>query len=449
MRRRGIFVTGASGFVGRRLLPALARLGQPVVALDRGGSLAPPDLPPGVAVCRGDLLAPETYAGALRGCDVVVHLAAATGKASAADHLRVNAEGTAALVAACQRAGVGRFLFVSSIAVTFADQTGYHYAAAKTAAEAAVRTAGLRVAIVRPTMVFGEGSPVETALAKLALLPVVVVPGTGRVRVQPVHVDDLVACLTEIIERDRFPGDVLALGGPDVLDIAALLQAIRVARGRGPGRILRLPLGLLRGPALVAERAGLSAVLPVTAGQLASFANDSTAAPVPLEAADSARMIPLAAMLGPVPAVASSTDTADRECRVFTRHLLGVEADAFVLATYRDAVARVPALAPASAFDEALLASARRGAGWTRIADAYAALLARDSALRRRLVMALAILETRAPFHHRIDAPAGVPGLSLWTRAGLRVALAAVSLAAGLLVFAPLRLAVAVSGRGR
>ncbi|HUU36473.1 MAG TPA: NAD-dependent epimerase/dehydratase family protein [Vicinamibacterales bacterium] len=449
MSGRAIFVTGASGFVGRRLVPVLAGLGRPVIALDRTGALASSELAPGVSVCRGDLLTPDSYLSALRGCDIVVHLAAATGKATAADHRRVNAEGTAALVEACQQAGVERLLFVSSIAVTFTDQTGYHYAAAKTAAELAVTRSGLRTAIVRPTMIFGAGSPVEAALAKLALLPVVVVPGSGRVRVQPVHVDDLVACLAEIVERNRFLGDVLEVGGPDVLAIADLLQAIRASRGGQPGRVLRLPLPLLRWPALVAERAGLGAVLPVTAGQLASFANDSTAAPALLDAAQPARMIPLTRMLGTVPAAPSSSDTADRECRVFTRHLLGVEADASVLDTYRDAIARVPALASKSAFDDVLLATARRGAAWTHIADAYSALLARDSALRRRLVMVLAILETRAPFHHRIDAPDGVPGLKLWTRVGLRVVLAAVSLAAGVLVFAPVRVAVAVLGRGR
>ncbi|MCC6988811.1 MAG: NAD-dependent epimerase/dehydratase family protein [Acidobacteria bacterium] len=456
MSGRAVFVTGASGFVGRRLVPALARLQRPLVVLDRSGALTPAALPAGSTVCRGDLLSPASYLDALRGCDTVLHLAAATGKASAADHHRVNVEGTAALVAACREAGVERLLFVSSIAVTFADQTGYHYAAAKTAAEAIVRRSGLRAAIVRPTMIFGAGSPVEAGLAKLALLPVIVAPGGGRVRVQPVHVDDLAACLLEIIEHDRFPGDVIEIGGPDVLPIAALLQAIRASRGGQPGRVLPVPLVLLRAPALVAERAGLGAVLPVTAGQLASFANDSTAQPAPLDAAQPARMIPLARMLGTVAAVASpdvvtplavAADT-DHECRVFARHLLDIEPDAYVLGTYRDAVARVPALSPMSAFDDVLLARARRGGVWTRLADAYAALFARDSALRRRLVMVLAILETRAPFHHHLDTPDGSPGAALWLRTAARVVAAGLSLAAGVLVFVPRRLA-GVLGRPR
>lgn len=453
-----IFVTGAGGFVGRRLLPALAALGRPVIALDRSGAVAASSLPAGVTVVRGDLLAPESYVDALRGCVVAVHLAAATGKASAADHHRVNAAGTAALIAACQQAGTTRLLCVSSIAVTFADQTGYHYAAAKTAAEQSVAASGLRTTVVRPTMILGPGSPVEVGLAALALLPAVVVPGTGQVRVQPVHVDDLVAALTEIVAADRFAGETLEVGGPDVLAIEALLQAVRVARTGAPGRVVHLPLALLRGPALLGERAGLGAVLPVTAGQLASFANDGTAAPSTIAAAQPDRMRGLAAMLArttpstavPTPGpVAEEPAAMDRECRRLARHLLDVEPDAYVLGVYRDALTRLPALAPRSPFDARLLAWSRRGAGWTRLADAYAALFARDAALRRRLVLVLAILESRAPFHQVVDAPLGRPGVVVWAAMAARGLLAVATTAAAAVVFVPLRLVVALTGRGR
>lgn len=454
MSGRALFVTGAGGFVGRRFLSALVRLGRPVIALDRSGALAA-HVPPGATVCRGDLLTPASYVDVLRGCDTVVHLAAATGKASAADHHRVNVEGTAALVAACRQAGVERLLFVSSIAVTFTDRAGYHYAEAKAAAEQAVSQSGLRTVIVRPTMIFGTGSPVEAGLAKLALLPAIIAPGGGRARVQPVHVDDLAACLVEVIEHDRFAGETLEVGGPDVLSVVELLQAIRVSRGGAPGPVLRLPLALLRVPALVAERAGLGAVLPVTAGQLASFANDSTATLASLGAARPDRMVPLARMLDSAPKAAADSvpdgaiEDTDAECRTFVRYLLDASADSYTLATYRDAVARMPALAPRSAFDDLLLARARHGGLWTRLADAYASLLARDSALRRRLVMVLAILETRAPFHQHIDAPDGAPGAALWLRTTARVARAGLSLAAGLVVFVPLRLAAGALGRSR
>ncbi len=229
--------------------------------------------------------------------------------------------------------------------------------------------------------------------------------------------------------------------------IEDLLLAIRAARGAGPGRVLHVPLSLFRASVLAAEWAGLAAVLPVTAGQLASFGNEGTAVRGPLTAAEPARMVTLARMLGPG-AAASPPDALDDECRVFTRHLVGVAADEVVAAAYRDAVRRLPALQTATPFDELLLSWARRGVWWTCVADAYAALFARDSTLRRRLVMALAILETRAPFHRLIDQPVAAPGVGLWARMFGRVLYGLVGTGIGVLVFVPARAAMAVMGRG-
>ena len=153
----GIFVTGGSGFVGRRLLKALPALGRPIYALQR---VAVRDEIRGVQPVIGDLLEPRTYAPALSQCRTVLHLAASTGRAAAAEHMRANAEGTARLVGAAKDAGVTEFLFVSSIAAAFPDTRGYPYAIAKRAAEESVRASGLPFLIVRPTMILGPGASV-------------------------------------------------------------------------------------------------------------------------------------------------------------------------------------------------------------------------------------------------------------------------------------------------
>ena len=99
---------------------------------------------------RGDLLDPAGYAAALAGCDAVLHLAAATGKQSRAEYLRVNRDGTEALVRQARQAGVSRFLFTSTVAVKFRDQFRYYYAQSKQEAEAVVTSSGLRWTIVAP-----------------------------------------------------------------------------------------------------------------------------------------------------------------------------------------------------------------------------------------------------------------------------------------------------------
>ena len=184
--------------------------------------------------------------------------ACATGKASAADHHRLNVEGTAALVAACQQAGVSRLLFVSSIAVTFADQTGYHYAAAKTAAEQIVHGSGLRVRVVRPTMIFGAGSPVEAPVTAdggrevlgvdvgdsedetfwTAFLRSLKARGLGGVRlvISDAH-EGLKAAVRKVISRVGMPPSTRACAKSTAVERSSMaitgttLPAVRISRG--------------------------------------------------------------------------------------------------------------------------------------------------------------------------------------------------------------------------
>ncbi len=278
-----LFLTGGTGFIGRQLLARLTSESAPRVrvrCLIRRSTL-PAKVPGGVEVAFGDLREPATYVEALSGTDVVVHLAGATGKARPAEYFAVNSGGTRALLDACGRAAVRRVIFVSSIAATYPDKTAYYYAQSKQQAEQAVRDSGLNYLIVRPTLVLGTGSPIWERLVALACLPIMPVLGDGPVRVQPIHVDDVVTFLASMIGARTLPDGAVDLGGPEALTFEDLLRKIRRAvRGR-ESPIVHLPAR--RAIVLLAwmER-WLSPILPVTAGQLSAFVNDSTAAYHPL-----------------------------------------------------------------------------------------------------------------------------------------------------------------------
>ena len=112
---------------------------------------------------------------------------------------------------------------------------------------------------------------------------------------QPIHVQDLARLMGTLVDDNRYEGQTLELGGPDVVTMRELLQAMRQLQSGRSGRMLPLPAGLPAELLWAAERVGLP--LPVTAGQLASFVQDGTAADSAFAGAHRDELMPLAAML--------------------------------------------------------------------------------------------------------------------------------------------------------
>ena len=271
-----LFLTGVTGFLGSRLLARLIDDDRELLALVRETAS---EEEPGAKVpwVVGDLLDVPSYGAALHGVDAIVHLAGLTGKASAGDYARVNLNGTRVLAETARRAGVPRFLFVSSVAARFERRRHYHYGESKARAEKALAATCLRTSIVRPTMIFGPGSANLDALTRLATMPFIPVFGDGKALVQPIHVDDVVAAVVAVLDEDRFDGETMEVGGPEVLTIEQLLRRIRHAHLGRDGPVVRLPFRLVTAPLVVLEKALGPRPLPITAGQLCVFVNDSTA----------------------------------------------------------------------------------------------------------------------------------------------------------------------------
>lgn len=470
---QSIFVTGAGGFIGQGLVRKLALSGNRTLkVLVRRPSGETTTRDGSVQEIVGDLLEPDTYRAALQGCDTVVHLAAATGRATPKDYARINVDGTRALLDACKAAGVRRFLHVSTIAAGYADQSYYPYAKTKAEAEQLVRQSGLEFAIIRPTLVLGEKSPIWNTLLKISKLPIVpLFEGARQVSVQPVHVDDVVRGLVLLLDRDRFGGEVLEVGGPQPLTFRAFLGLTQRAVRDTPGKLLRIPLGPVR-LMLAAMEPVARPLMPVTAGQLAVFANDSVPAPnwlqtelqktMPSTEELVANLVNRArygdgggASAGPAsrhearPLTEETKRVLKDECRALTAYLVGTAPTAYIEEQYARA-AYVYGLAfdgDFSCFDRTTVRLARSSRIAARAVDAYCGLLHRRGVLRRKLIVLSAILEHVAPTNAAFDRVASRgAALTFLSLAGYGI-VSALSLLLGAAVLLPAKLICALSAR--
>ncbi|RDI75606.1 Nucleoside-diphosphate-sugar epimerase [Gaiella occulta] len=246
-----ILVTGATGFVGRHVVAALASEGRRVRALVRDAAATAMLDAVDCELAHGDVTDPASLREATEGVDAVVHLVAIIA-GRPADFERVMVQGTAAVIAAAQEAGARRLVYMSALGTSEETKGTVPYYRAKWECEQAVAAAGIPHAILRPSFVFGaDGGALPRFLRIARLAPVTPVVGPGRQRLQPIWVDDVARAV--VLASDRSDDLLVELGGPEVVDWNGLWRAIKEALGtRRP--TVHIPALLMRAPALVLER---------------------------------------------------------------------------------------------------------------------------------------------------------------------------------------------------
>ena len=186
-------VTGATGFVGQHLLNLALGEGYAVQALTR----RPQPPRDGVTWIQGALDDPASLGRLAEGANAVIHVAGVI-NADAAGFEAGNVTGTAAMIAATERAGVERFVHVSSLAAREPDLS--LYGSSKARSEALVDASRLSTAIVRPPAVYGPGDRETLDLFKMAKRGFVILPPTGKLSL--IHVDDLARLLLALAISD-------------------------------------------------------------------------------------------------------------------------------------------------------------------------------------------------------------------------------------------------------
>lgn len=227
-----ILVTGGTGFIGRALIRHLSNLGKPVRMLLRP-SKDSPTLPRGVGVevAVSSLKDERGLRAAMKGVDVVYHLAGTERSGSRADLSGVDIEGTHMLADVAAQAGVNRLLYLSHLGADRAS--AFPVLKAKAIAEGFIQRSGVEYTILRTAAVFGPGDQFTTSLVSgLRRSPgIFVLPAGGKTVLQPLWVDDLVTCLDLASEDVELANQLHQIGGGEYLSFREIVKLVMEAAG--------------------------------------------------------------------------------------------------------------------------------------------------------------------------------------------------------------------------
>ncbi|ELZ41808.1 complex I NDUFA9 subunit family protein [Halorubrum tebenquichense] len=243
-----VLVAGGTGFIGSYLCGALAEDDHAVTALSR----SPEETPEGVTGVSGDVTDYGSIESAVEGHDAVVNLVALSPlfepEGGNRMHDRIHRGGTENLVRAAEDGGVERFVQLSALG---ADPNGdTAYIRSKGEAESIVRESDLDWAIFRPSVVFGEGGEFVSFTKRLKGMfapgvPLYPLPGGGKTRFQPIHVEDLVPMIAAAVTDEEHVGETYEIGGPEVLTLRQVTDLVYEAEKKGV-TILPLPMPLAK-----------------------------------------------------------------------------------------------------------------------------------------------------------------------------------------------------------
>ncbi|MFB6111150.1 MAG: NAD(P)H-binding protein [Halobacteriaceae archaeon] len=232
-----VLVTGATGFVGGRLVPELVRRGHDVTALVRDP--AGYDPPPDVSVVQGDLLDEATVAEAFDGMDAVYYLVHSM--RAGEDFAERDRRAARNFVAATEGAGVDRVIYLGGLGEEGSDLSDH--LASRREVESVLAEGEYELTTFRAAIIVGAGSASFEMVCQLAdRLPVMVTPRWVDTPCQPIAISDVVAYLAGSLDAPETAGETFEIGGPDILTYREMLERTAAAMDH---RVWILPVPVL------------------------------------------------------------------------------------------------------------------------------------------------------------------------------------------------------------
>jgi uncharacterized protein YbjT (DUF2867 family) len=232
-------VTGATGYIGGRLVPRLVDRGHAVRALARNpDKLADVTWRDRVEVARGDLADPDSLTAAFDGTDVVYYLVHSMG--SSADFVAAEAESARNVVAATKRAGVKRLVYLGGLHPSGVELSPH--LRSRVAVGDILLESGIETVVLQAGIVIGSGSASFEMMRHLTnRLPAMTTPKWVHNKIQPIAIHDVLHYLAEAATADVPASRTWDVGGPDVLEYGDAMQVYAQVAGLRRRVIVAIP----------------------------------------------------------------------------------------------------------------------------------------------------------------------------------------------------------------
>ncbi len=243
-RIKPVLVTGATGYVGGRLVPKLLEAGCRVRALARSRrklAARPWAKHPLVELAKGDLLDPPSLTEAIRGCRAAYYLVHSMNP-STKDFAAADRRAAQNMRAAAAAAGLERMIYLGGLLPT--SQRPSHHLASRAEVGRILQSGPVPTTVLRAAMILGSGSASFEILRYLVeRLPVMLTPRWVRTQVQPISIRNVLHYLIGCLEHEAVLGQTFDICGPQIVTYAELFQIY--AREAGLHRRWIIPLPIL------------------------------------------------------------------------------------------------------------------------------------------------------------------------------------------------------------
>ena len=207
-----IVVVGASGFVGKNLRNFLHENKLDVLGISRKNFHKHPSE---IKIISTNLSDPK-FQSKLKNYDALIHLIGIGRQTSKSTFEEINLNLTKDVIKICKNAGIKKIIFISGLGVSRNNMSGYF--ASKYKAEQEIINSGLDYTIFRASYIMGKTDHLTKALSKQMKNGIIVIPGSGKYRLQPIFVSDVAKIILEAVLHKKFSKKIIDLVGPQKIN---------------------------------------------------------------------------------------------------------------------------------------------------------------------------------------------------------------------------------------